>query len=83
VSVIAAPILPGFALESLGDPRDAAGRFLATLAPPGSGLEVGRWGAGPQGGYSTPHAEPTSGLEAGCWGEGAMAWRGSRRVRPE
>ncbi|KAG2437352.1 hypothetical protein HXX76_006007 [Chlamydomonas incerta] len=40
VSVIAAPIMPGFSLDSLGGPRDAAERFLASLAPPSSGLEA-------------------------------------------
>lgn len=38
VSVIVAPILPGFELASLGDPQSAARQFLATLAPEGSGL---------------------------------------------
>lgn len=40
VSVIVAPIMAGFSLDSLGGPRDAAERFLASLAPPSSGLEV-------------------------------------------
>ncbi len=38
MSVIVAPILPGFELSSLGDPQSAARQFLATLAPEGSGL---------------------------------------------
>ncbi|EFJ42626.1 hypothetical protein VOLCADRAFT_97286 [Volvox carteri f. nagariensis] len=40
VSVIVAPIAPGFTLGSLGDPRVAGERFLATLAPEGSGLQA-------------------------------------------
>ncbi|GLC42035.1 Thylakoid-anchored PsbP-like protein [Pleodorina starrii] len=40
VSVIVAPISPGFTLQSLGDPRVAGERFLATLAPEGSGLQA-------------------------------------------
>ncbi|KIZ00517.1 hypothetical protein MNEG_7443 [Monoraphidium neglectum] len=39
VSVIAGPIAPGFTLESLGTPDEAALRFLnTTAAPPGSGF---------------------------------------------
>ncbi|KXZ54314.1 hypothetical protein GPECTOR_5g399 [Gonium pectorale] len=40
VSVIVAPIAPGFTLQSLGDPRAAGERLLASLAPEGSGLEA-------------------------------------------
>ncbi|GIL59151.1 hypothetical protein Vafri_14071 [Volvox africanus] len=40
VSVIVAPIAPGFSLQSLGDPQSAGERFLATLAPEGSGLQA-------------------------------------------
>ena len=38
ISVVVGPIAPGFRLESLGEPADAARRFLdTTVAPPGSG----------------------------------------------
>lgn len=38
VSVVVAPIMPGFSLEQLGSPADAANTFLGrTVAPPGSG----------------------------------------------
>lgn len=40
VSVIVAPIDEGFNLESLGSPEDSASRFLATIAPSGSGREA-------------------------------------------
>ncbi|GAX76730.1 hypothetical protein CEUSTIGMA_g4177.t1 [Chlamydomonas eustigma] len=36
VSIIAAPIMPGFILESLGSAESAAKRFLTTIAPEGS-----------------------------------------------
>lgn len=37
VSVIVAPVAPGFSLEMLGDPKEAAERILAKIiAPPGS-----------------------------------------------
>ncbi|KAG2487221.1 hypothetical protein HYH03_014194 [Edaphochlamys debaryana] len=40
VSVVVAPILPGFSLRgTMGAPREAAERLLASLAPPGSGLQ--------------------------------------------
>eukprot|EP00884_Botryococcus_braunii_P011734 jgi/Botrbrau1/20561/Bobra.145_2s0108.1 len=41
VSVVVAPILPGFKLESLGSPGEAAQRFLDTIvAPEGSGRQA-------------------------------------------
>jgi hypothetical protein len=41
VSVVVAPILPGFSLDQLGSPADAATTFLErTVAPPGSGREA-------------------------------------------
>lgn len=41
VSVVVAPIMPGFKLEQLGSPADAAATFLErTVAPPGSGREA-------------------------------------------
>lgn len=41
VSVVVAPIEPGFSLQQLGEPEDAAQRFLEqTVAPPGSGREA-------------------------------------------
>ena len=40
MSVIVAPIAPGFTLESLGNPRESASRFLATIAREGSGREA-------------------------------------------
>lgn len=51
VSVVVAPILPGFSLAQLGAPGDAARRFLdATVAPPGSGrtAELVSASAGPR-----------------------------------
>ncbi|GLI62450.1 hypothetical protein VaNZ11_005080 [Volvox africanus] len=45
VSIIVAPIAPGFTLQSLGDPQSAGKRFLATLAPEGSGLQAQLLGA--------------------------------------
>jgi hypothetical protein len=41
ISVVVAPILPGFRLESLGNPSEAAQRFLDTIvAPEGSNREA-------------------------------------------
>ena len=41
MSVIVAPGPPGFRLDGLGSPREAAEKFLgSTVAPPGSGLEA-------------------------------------------
>ena len=37
MSVIVAPIAPGFILTSLGGPEASARRFLSTIAPEGSG----------------------------------------------
>ncbi|GFR47691.1 hypothetical protein Agub_g9440 [Astrephomene gubernaculifera] len=45
VSVIVAPITPGFTLRSMGDPRVAGERLLASLAPEGSGLVASLLGA--------------------------------------
>jgi len=50
VSVIVAPIMPGFAIAQLGSPRETAGKFLVTtVAPEGSGrtaelVDAGRFG---------------------------------------
>jgi PsbP len=41
VSVVVAPILPGFRLQSLGTPGEAAQRFLDTIvAPEGSNRQA-------------------------------------------
>ncbi|KAK9836401.1 hypothetical protein WJX84_007515 [Apatococcus fuscideae] len=41
VSVVVAPIMPGFSLQSLGSAEEAAARFLSTvIAPPGSKLQT-------------------------------------------
>lgn len=46
VSVVVAPIAPGFTLGSLGPPEAAAVRFLSTIAPEGSGREATLLGTG-------------------------------------
>jgi hypothetical protein len=49
ISVVVAPIMPGFSLASLGDPSTAALSFLnSTIAPPGSDKQANLLDAGSQ-----------------------------------
>jgi hypothetical protein len=62
VSVVVAPIEPGFSLEQLGEPADAARRFLEqTVAPPGSGREAQLFAASSSRGRRLPGSSSSRG----------------------